>query len=542
MPTVKSASPREMVEQVQSIEDRSDRCFENLELIQQNAWNVGAWASLTHAGAVFEKEIPRKEYGGKSHLIMLLNLSRMIPLMCRWCELHGNAQTAPVSRFRWSNARRDTAREAFEVAARYHNFCAMFPGWHRDVSSAELAGPDEVMFFSLDDDMGRRVSGYQKGFGPGNAPAPTVPRDEAVEQLVLGALETIRGGYLEIRYPRPDALLLQLNEIYQARLATAFRRYEGIPLGDFSLKEFRTVYAALTAIAGAHEHLLFRWSIGRRYPVESVVLNHTKQEWVAQLSWLANVAADVVNAIINDMTLGATRLLDLMVHPFVKLDHNGKILGVLPHFVLASNSEENILRACSEIRPRFYDATSLQKESEMTEELRALKSSFALNGPIKLGNHLPDIDFIVEDASSSTIAVCEFKWGRKPYSITEHLSRDAELIKGMNQLGMIRSFLGDRPDLLKARGVASKDLSDYRRVEYLLVARDHLKWIPPTAQTHIVGFDPFKAMLEINDLNRGLDRLLSYDWLPVENKDFKIEMRPDTVNGVTARGETFFAL
>ena len=34
---------------------------------------------------------------------------------------------------------------------------------------------------------------------------------------------------------------------------------QGIPLGGFSLREFRAVYASLTA--SANEHLSFRWSL-----------------------------------------------------------------------------------------------------------------------------------------------------------------------------------------------------------------------------------------------------------------------------------------
>src|SRR5208283_3444640 len=172
----------------------------------------------------------------------------------------------------------------------YSPFCATFPAWHRDLVSAELFGPDGVTFFSLDDTTGRRISAYQKSIGPGNTPAPTVPRLPEMETLIVEVMGTIRGGALEINYPRPGRLLRHLNETYENRLATAFRRYEGIPLGQYSLKDFRAVYAALSAVAGAHEHISFRWSLGRRYPLESIVLNYTRQSWIDLQSGLSAVA------------------------------------------------------------------------------------------------------------------------------------------------------------------------------------------------------------------------------------------------------------
>ena len=84
--------------------------------------------------------------------------------------------------------------------------------------------------------------------------------------------------------------------------------------------------------------------------------------------------------------------------------------------------------------------------------------------------------------------------------------------------------------------------SEYRRVEYLLVACDHLTWIPASGRRAIVGFNPFKATLEKTDLSGGPDRLLSYRWLPVEERDFRVALENTTVNGVTMRSEIFYPL
>jgi hypothetical protein len=91
----------------------------------------------------------------------------------------------------------------------------------------------------------------------------------------------------------------------------------------------------------------------------------------------------------------------------------------------------------------------------------------------------------VEDAKTSTVAICELKWGRKPYSVIDHISRDAELVKGTRQLQMIQTFPSEHPDFLRVRGFLQKTMTEYRRVEYLLIARDHFKWIPSNERRQI---------------------------------------------------------
>jgi len=107
---------------------------------------------------------------------------------------------------------------------------------------------------------------------------------------------------------------------------------------------------------------------------------------------------------------------------------------------------------------------------------------------------------------------------------------------------MLQQFLGDNPGFLQARGCLNESLCKYGRVEYLLVARDHLSWIPPSARRAIVGFNPFKAALQKADFSAGLDSLLSYKWLPEEGKDFRVALADATVNGVTMRSETSYPL
>jgi hypothetical protein len=332
MPT-KSQAPPDLIDRIQAIEDIADRCYERLDLLEQ-PWNVIAWCGLINCASILE-ELPRVAYGTQTHRIMLINLSRIFPILYRWSREHGNPKTAPVSKFHWTRARMRSTQEAFNIAHHYFGFCATFPGWHRDLLSAELFTPNGVVFLGLADRQARRVSAYQKGIGGAATEAlPPVPVTHEMEALIRATLETIKAKKLQIAFPRPDRLLRYLNELYQSRLQAAFRRFEGITLGQFSLGEFRRFFAALTSIAAAQENICFRWSLNRRYPIDSSVLHYPRQHWIDLLSDLSGVEDDIVSDMIDDLTLGSTNIRDLILHPFVSLDDDGRRLGLLPHFVL----------------------------------------------------------------------------------------------------------------------------------------------------------------------------------------------------------------
>jgi len=44
------------------------------------------------------------------------------------------------------------------------------------------------------------------------------------------------------------------------------------------------------------------------------------------------------------------------------------------------------------------------------------------------------------------------------------------------------------------------------------------------------------------DLHSAVDELLTYDWLPVEGQDFRVQYDGVTVNGVGQESEVFYAI
>jgi hypothetical protein len=85
-------------------------------------------------------------------------------------------------------------------------------------------------------------------------------------------------------------------------------------------------------------------------------------------------------------------------------------------------------------------------------------------------------------------------------------------------------------------------LQDYAHIHYLLVARDHWPWMEPQDGIALVAYDVFAdALLRVGALNNAIE-LLTYDWLPVEGRDFRVQFDRVTVNGVLMESEVYYAI
>ena len=329
---------------------------------------------------------------------------------------------------------------------------------------------------------------------------------------------------------------------YRSRVNAMSRRNDALSMGDYTLAEFKQFYAAFLAICAGHEFLCFVWGnqVGV-FPFGSAVMIRSHNAWEGLISELSGLSRQVCGSIICDLSLAAGKSQDLHVSPFVPLGTD-RDLAVAPQFPLHSQAEENILRICSNLRPATYQAMSDEKERDMLVELRERMKHRDTQGPISLPNPVPDIDLLIKDERSSTLVLCELKWNRKSLFSKEIISRDAEVLKGISQLDRIRQYLLKNPEHLTRQKKLFREFTEYRDVYYLLVPRDHWLWINPTDDTAIVEFEAFtKVMGGDKDLPSAARLLLTYEWLPVENRDFAVRYERATVNGVSMESQVFHA-
>jgi hypothetical protein len=330
---------------------------------------------------------------------------------------------------------------------------------------------------------------------------------------------------------------------YRDRVMALTRRADTLSLGDYTLEEFNALYVALIVVCAAHEHLCFRWAQAQgAYPLESAVMARSITEWTTALSGLSGVAPEKCQLMIADLTFSVRQSVDLHVNPFIPLDAAHNVVALAPPFPLHSRHDENILRVCSQRRPQTYDVTSLEKQSEMLAAARHAGRRYNADGPVQLPKPIPDIDMFAADESSSTVVIGELKWIRKTVRPAEIPSRDTDVLKGIDQLDSIRTFLAANPDYLRSRRLLSRRLDEYERVHYLLVARDHWRWVEPRDDVAIVEFEAFARTLEHSDsLRHAVDELLTYDWLPLEGRDFRIQFDRATANGVWIESPVFYS-
>lgn len=396
------------------------------------------------------------------------------------------------------------------------------------------------------------MSAFQKGFRPepgerGTAiPSSPVPDTPATRDRLARVLETCRpSGPRGFSYPEPRTYYEYLMPFYERSLAAVFRREDSLDLGKYTLDSFKSLYVALLGVCATHEILCHWWGKGRgKYPLNSAAIVREHADWVDTLSRLSGLHADAVEAIVDDLTfpVGKPRKpQDLLIHPFVPLDVGSRLLGLLPHFPLHSRPDENILRTCSYISPAAYHAASQLKERDMRSDLiSGLPAHVAAGGPVKLPGENPDIDLTLEDHRSSTLVLAELKWIRKPLSVLERFDRDEEFFKGIDQLRSIERFLSANPRYLLERGKASRSVSDYSQVRYLLLARDHFVWVDPSTGYPVIESETFKrAVCKAATLHEALAGLLEFEWLPVEDRDFAVRFQVARANGVSIESEIF---
>ena len=218
-------------------------------------------------------------------------------------------------------------------------------------------------------------------------------------------------------------------------------------------------------------------------------------EWTEVLAELSGLASESCQIMLSDLTFSVARSVDLHVYPFVSLDGANETLALAPPFPLHGRHDENILRVCSQRRPQVYDVTSREKEDEMLAEVRTAGGRYGADGPFPLPAPTPDIDLLMADETNSTVVIAELKWIRKTVRPAEIPDRDADVMKGNRQLSSIQQYLAANPAYLQAQGRLPRLLNQYDRVCYLLVARDHWRWMQGPDGIAIVEFDAFVRAL-----------------------------------------------
>lgn len=541
-------SSDDFIARVKRIENRADQCIEHFALLEVPSY-FARWTILTATAHMLEENY--KNFGPNSSPFKsaAINLARHAPMLIRWLEKSGSTPVPSDWTPHWDSLVGGQAFRDLRVTANYDAFLCSYPMWYQNRMTAELLSDDVVRFRPPRDRRDRQVSAYQKGLrrrsGVHKAIAgPQLEMTEAILRRYNRILdEASPRGERGFQYEDSFVLARRTYRKYITRMEQIMRRSEHLDLGIYTLGEFKCFYAALMAVCAMHDFLCFLWGQRTtRYPIESAVLVKKRNEWIALLSLLSGLGAATTEQLLNDLTFNSKRLPDLHVFPFVPLDTGKELMALAPQFILGSSPEDNILRVCSYLRESTFNLLSKDKETTMREDVLGALKNFRCRHSILLPDHSTEIDLLVEDLSSSTAVIAELKWYRKPSTYRERLRVDAEFEDGYRrQLPTIQEFCTQHPDWLKNRGDITHSLSDYENVFFLLIGRDHWSWFAPHNGNAVVEFEQFRLAVERKvSLNGAMRELLSYDWLPIDNEDFHVQLERGVVEGVGVESEVYY--
>lgn len=545
MPVLKCDASPQLVAQVLEVENRCNHWADGLALAAF-PHDTAAWGILTQIVDLIEQQIKEYGHGSQEQREAMMNLGRAGALLLD--KFRGGSLPAKATWLRWTPDLKEASRQAVLTAHNCGSFITCFTMWHKHRYAVEVLSPTRLRFSVPPSVMGRRVMAYQQGRRIPNWPStPDNPVDKSfvddpdVAQLLsrLWSKVTLEGA-LAIRYPDDSELLSLLRDIHDKRLQSQFRRNPALDLGGYNLGAFRQFFAVLLSLCAVHEYLCDAWSKAcGRYPFESAVMVRPLSEWVGLIAGLCNVEKSPIRLMIKDLTFGTIRPVDIYIHPFVpSLD--GETLFLVPHIILNSRAEENVLRVCSYARPEYYKAIANAKEKEMREQIKlGAPPRYTVTGPIKLPDKLPDIDVLIKDAEDSAMLAGELKWLRKTVRAVEHLGRDVELDEGFRQLKDMKEFLQGSPGYLKECGVIKRG-EPQPGLSYAVIARDYLSYIEQHEGFWLAEFDALMWALQTSGkLTDAIQKLQRFEWLPVEGRDFTVRFETSILAGVMLDAEMF---
>jgi len=541
-------TPAEQIEQIVEMERRADRCIDHLRL---NALPTeqAVWVLLTAVISQIESNYLRFGPDTAAFRAAMINLARYAPMIVRALANPLPEQVNATLQQLWDPSLGMLANADINTMAHYDAFQNNYPMWFRNRTHAEIREGDIVRFTVDGSGRYREVSAYQKGLRPLNgrfqaAPSQRVEPTEAIlrryRRLLTEATVTSDYGF---SYEHSYELARRTYNKYAQRLEGMMRRSDSVSLGPYTLEVFKRFYAGVQALSSIHEYMCFCWTRwGHRYPLASALMVKSRREWIQLLKGLSGLDSDVTDRVLTDLSFYPKRLPDLHVYPFVPLDSQNSTLALIPHFILNSAPEENILRTCSALRPHVYDLLSNEKEATMREYVLGKLTRFNTKHSIPLPDGSTEIDLVVEDLSSSTVLIAELKWYRKPNGYRARLQADEQFLDGFHrQVRTVREFCRENPDFLRQRGVLTRSLNTYDNVYFGLLARDHWVWIDPVENSFVLDVEQLLDILETHEtLHAAMSESIRYEWLPREGRDFYVRFERAMVEDVPIETEVYY--
>ncbi len=146
-PKLKCDAPSELIEQVQAIEDQSDRWADNLALFGFSH-DASVWGVLTQIIHLIEQHIELYGHGSQEQREAMINLGKAgarLIVELRRAKWHSK----PVW-LRWTGDLEEASRQGVFAAHNYEAFVSCFTMWHKNRMAVEIQSPTRVRFRYLE--------------------------------------------------------------------------------------------------------------------------------------------------------------------------------------------------------------------------------------------------------------------------------------------------------------------------------------------------------------------------------------------------------
>jgi hypothetical protein len=365
---------------------------------------------------------------------------------------------------------------------------------------------------------------------------PSALDEEPLRLLATCSSETERGG---INYSYQPPVASYLMERLQTSWSRLMPENWACDLG--ATPEITRLLGAMQAICAYH--LLAVLLGARRLGTqgvghESCVLAISRKTLIKRVSALANAGPEQAERFCAALTYGVgTRDPDPALQPIIEL--SGGLCLIAPFLFVTSSLERNFLSLVARAYPKQFDAASLSFSLAMTESLR---QAFEAKGyATRAAAHLPnkdggEIDLLVADAGSHSLAAFELRWMLRPAEPTEYINRDNEVQRKLHQadtkFAAVRKHL---PWALGALGISAPDPGSWSTSSFLVVD-GFLAGPRETHESKVVSRRTTEdAIAETDSLRDLAAKLEDYERLPQLGRHFEIRHHDMEIGGIGVR-------
>lgn len=297
--------------------------------------------------------------------------------------------------------------------------------------------------------------------------------DDYAEQFgteVLSQFSVHPTGRSKISYKLPVRLMERMIAAKEELISHLWTLDSNWNLGTYSIKDFQRFWSTLLTKVTIHYHLCTfqsqKLGVGGG-AIDSLIMVHTKSEWVKDLSVISGLAADTVSAILDDLTYNPDLYFqpkkkdpDVTCQPFFHLSSD--LLGLSNQLVMMSNADRNIWELVSILRPKVHAKTRNEKEERWLRDLEPFFKEKGLfsKGHISLGE-FGDIDLLVIDQVEKFGIVFQLKWLAAPDRINQVGHAAKELQRGIDQAKKALDWIRSNSAALSSKtGIGVTEISE----------------------------------------------------------------------------------